>query len=261
MQFSVIRNDISLMDTDAIVVPSNSYLKPGHGTAKTVYEKAGENQLSKACEEVVKRNGRFLVGDATHTLGFDLPAKYIVHAIVPRWRGGRHEEDICLAMAYISSLREADNIGCKSIAIPILSAGNNGFEPSYAIKIAIESILEYQPKYDLQRVILVPYDYKTVNIFKDSGIEVEELIDQQYVLQNDERYKLPLRRSIEKNLDQGAKGLRKFADDSKTRMKEMFDDPIVKERVNEKAADVLLNKETLKTIWDIGSKIVARIKK
>lgn len=262
MEFSVVRNDISLMDTDAIVVPSNRYLKPGSGAAKSVFEKAGEKELIAACEKLIKKNGKLDVGEVAYTLGYSLKAKYIIHAAVPRWQDGKKKEYELLSATYLCALHQADEIGCKSIAFPILAAGNNGFNLGLAIKIAHDSVLYFQPKYDLKKVILVPYDSKAVNIFKDSGMKVIELIDEEYVLKNDAEYK-PL---LQKEIEQGFEKIRKIAEDGKNIVKGALDDPKFKKNIGNiaqdvaiEAARVALKKENLMKYREIGAMIIKNI--
>ena len=76
MKYSCVRNDISKMETDAIVLPANPKLRIGSGTSKAIFENAGIDKLKKACKEWTKKYGDIWVGSSVPTLGYDLPAKY-----------------------------------------------------------------------------------------------------------------------------------------------------------------------------------------
>ncbi len=187
MKITFVRNDISNMDTDAIVLPANPELKVGPGTSKAIFEAAGWKNLEKACNNLFKHYGLREAGTALATDGFALPAEYIIHAIVPYWNGGNDMEYEKLCAAYISSLILADGMGCKTIAIPVLASGNNKFDPDLALDIAIKSIMEYEPKYGLEEAFLTLYGFNLTNKVKDRGFEVTELIDTKYELNKDER--------------------------------------------------------------------------
>ena len=189
MDIRFVRNDISKMNTDAIVLPANSELKVGHGSSKAIFEAAGWKNLEKACDILHKRFGYLKAGRAVVTSGFDLPAKYIIHAVVPYWDGGRNHEYEKLCSAYLSSLTLADEIGCKTVAIPVLASGHNKFRGDVALDIAIKSIEEFKPRYGLEEAVLTLYGHRITNEVKDRGYEVTELIDTAYVLNKDEHVK------------------------------------------------------------------------
>ena len=173
MQFEIIASDITRVSADAIVLPANPALLEGSGTSAAIYGAAGRRRLTAACADVTKKYGRIADGCAVPTPAFDLPAGCIIHAIVPRWRGGDHDEYARLSSAYLSSLYGADQLGCKSIAFPLLASGNNGFDLRLAFDIARESIEQYEPE-QLERVILVLYGNRTVDTVRSWGCEVVE---------------------------------------------------------------------------------------
>ena len=84
MPFLMIRNDITKVAADAIVNPANRNLLQGSGTSRAIYQAAGEQKLTAACEAI----GQCDLGKAVCTPAFGLPAKYIFHAVCPAWHGG-----------------------------------------------------------------------------------------------------------------------------------------------------------------------------
>ena len=196
------------MDVDAIVLPANPLLEEGHGTSKAIFERAGRRNLTKACKESLKRYRYVKVGTAVPTLGFRLDAKYIIHAVTPKWKDGKSGEYGKLSSAYLSSLKLADIMDCESIAIPLLAAGNNKFDLDSALEIAFDSIKNYEALNKLNKVYLVVYSMWATDKIRQMGLEMTEVIDQAYVLANDEKVK-PLG---EKILDQGAEIAYKWGD-------------------------------------------------
>lgn len=120
MPFLMIRNDITKVAADAIVNPANRNLLQGSGTSRAIYQAAGEQELTAACEAI----GRCDLGRAVCTPAFGLPAKYIFHAVCPAWHGGGFGEAEQLASAYHSALKLAAKYHCESVAFPLLSSGN-----------------------------------------------------------------------------------------------------------------------------------------
>ena len=221
MEFEVIRNDICNMKVDAVVLPTNPYLKEGNGTSTAIFERAGRRALTKACKESLKRYQYVGVGTAIPTLGFNLDAKYIIHAVTPKWKDGKSGEYGKLSSAYLSSLKLADIMGCDSIAIPLLAAGSNRFDLDSAITIAFESIGNYETSNKLDKVYLVVYGMRATDKIRQMGIKMTEEIDQAYVLANNERVK----KLGEKILDQGAEIAYKWGDYALEKAMAFLNDP------------------------------------
>ena len=112
MPFLMIRNDITKVAADAIVNPANRNLLQGSGTSRAIYQAAGEQELTAACEAI----GHCDLGRAACTPAFGLPAKYIFHAVCPAWQGGGFGEAEQLAGAYHSALELAAEYHCESVA-------------------------------------------------------------------------------------------------------------------------------------------------
>lgn len=87
---------ITKLDTDAIVNAANEGLLEGGGVCGAIFLEAGSVELTKACNAI----GGGKTGNAVITLGFNLPAKYVIHAVGPRWFDGKHNEPNLLYSAY-----------------------------------------------------------------------------------------------------------------------------------------------------------------
>lgn len=104
MPFLMLRNDITKITADAIVNPENQNLLPGSGTSRAIYQAAGEQELTAACEAI----GHCEPGKAVCTPAFGLPAKYIFHAVCPAWHGGFFGE--AKQLAGVRTVRTGRNI-------------------------------------------------------------------------------------------------------------------------------------------------------
>ena len=189
MPFLMIRNDITKVTADAIVNPANRNLLQGSGTSRAIYQAAGEQELTAACEAI----GHCEPGRAVCTPAFGLPAKYIFHAVCPAWQGGLFGEAEQLAGAYHSALELAAEYHCESVAFPLLSSGNYGYPKEQAFRIAVDTITQYVMEHDLT-VYLVLYDRHSLAVSRKLFTSVEEYIDDHYVAQNDESYQFDRRR-------------------------------------------------------------------
>lgn len=171
MDFNIVKANIIDVVADAVVLPANSQLKEGSGVSAAIFEAAGRNNLKKACEKVAPCEE----GKAVPTLAFDLNAKYIIHAVVPKWIDGEHNEYELLCSAYLYSLNIAEVMGCESIAFPLLASGNNGFDLEFAFQIAKESINSFSGT-NLKNVTLVIYGEHIASIVKEQGYAFAEIL-------------------------------------------------------------------------------------
>ena len=131
--------DITELDVDAIVNAANSRLMQGGGVCGAIFKKAGAENLTKACGKI----GGCETGSATITPGFDLKAKYIIHAVGPIWQGGNDNEEELLYGAYKQSLNLAKENDCRSIAFPLISSGIYGYPKNLAWQTAIQACRDF----------------------------------------------------------------------------------------------------------------------
>ena len=149
--------DITELDSDAIVNAANSQLKEGGGVCGAIFRKAGPEKLQKSCDEI----GGCETGSAAITPGFNLKAKYVIHAVGPVWHGGDANEAELLSGAYTKSLKLAKENDCHSIAFPLISSGIYGYPKKQAWKIAIQScrdFLDDNPDWDIKIIFAVISD-------------------------------------------------------------------------------------------------------
>ncbi len=136
----VIVADITTLEVDAIVNAANRQLKGGGGVDGAIHRAAGKGRLQEACRAL----GGCETGDAKVTEGFDLPARWIVHAVGPRWKGGGKGEAALLASAYRRSLEEAARVGAASLAFPAISTGVYGYPAEAAAEVAVATVAEHK---------------------------------------------------------------------------------------------------------------------
>ena len=142
------------MDTDAIVNAANDRLWAGSGVCGAIFRAAGYDKLQAACNEI----GHCDTGSAVITPGFDLKAKYIIHAVGPVWNGGDYNEPQLLYGAYQKSLELALENGCHSIGFPLISAGIFGYPKDKAWRKAIQACTDFfekHPDADLKVIFAV----------------------------------------------------------------------------------------------------------
>ena len=176
MPFRITRNDITKVAADVIVITANPEPVIGGETEEAVYEAAGREQLLN--ERV--RIGRIRRGDAAFTRAYDLPADYIIHTAGPVWEGGSHGEKEILRSCYEESLFLAGDLGCGSIAFPLLAAGSGGFPKDEALQIAVSVFSTFLMRYDMD-ITLVVSD-KQEYVLSDKVFDgVETYINDHYV--------------------------------------------------------------------------------
>ena len=177
MPFSIVRNDITKMKTDAIVNTANDHPTVGTGCDHAVYEAAGFSDL---LDYRVKNIGFVPEGDVFLTPGFRLPAKHIIHAISPHYVDGKSGEEKLLRSCYRKSLALAEKQGFRSIAFPLISTGGFGYPKEEGMRIAIDEIHAFLLTSDMQ-VYLVVFDQKATSMGQKLYPDLEAYIDQHYV--------------------------------------------------------------------------------
>lgn len=134
----IIQGDITKMKADAIVNAANNSLLGGGGVDGTIHAAAGPHLL----EECMTLHGCH-TGDAKITLGYDLPAKHVIHTVGPVYSGKSSDCDM-LRACYRNSLDLAKKADLHSIIFPAISTGAFGFPAKIAAEIAYDTIAEWQ---------------------------------------------------------------------------------------------------------------------
>lgn len=138
MTLRAIRADITTLDVDAVVNAANAALQMGGGVCGAIFRAAGADALAAACAAVAPCP----TGQARITPAFALPARFVIHAVGPVWRGGGAGEAALLAGCYRESLCLLRAAGGRSIAFPAISTGIFGYPADQATRIAVATVRE-----------------------------------------------------------------------------------------------------------------------
>ena len=161
---------ITKLDTDAVVNAANTGLWEGGGVCGYIFHDAGSKEMTVACQKI----GHCDEGSAVITPGFKLPAKYVIHAVGPRWSGGENNEPKLLYNAYKQSLLLAKENGLHSIGFPLISAGIFGYPVDKAWRKAIQACNDFirdNPDYDI-KIIFAVLDDKILAIGEETLKEI-----------------------------------------------------------------------------------------
>lgn len=132
----IVKQGITTLNVDCVVNAANEGLLAGSGVCGAIFKEAGYEKLERACKEI----GHCDTGSAVITPGFDLKARYIIHAVGPRWQGGNHNEKNLLANCYRAAMLLAQEKGCRSIGFPLISSGIFGYPKKEAWEVAMLAV-------------------------------------------------------------------------------------------------------------------------
>ena len=185
MPLKIVRNDITKMNTEAIVNTANTLPVVGPGCDMAIYKAAGYDELLAYRTEHI---GEVPEGDAFITPGFRLRARYIIHAVSPLFVNGSEGEESLLRSCYRKSLKLAKEKGIRSIAFPLISTGGFGYPKEEGLRIAVDEINAFLLK-NRMIIYLVVFDEKASNLGRRLFPDLEEYIDQNYVAEvHEEEY-------------------------------------------------------------------------
>lgn len=155
----IVRDDITTLRVDAIVNAASEALAPGGGVCGAIYRAAGPKLV-----DATNRIGGCATGDAVLTPGFSLPARFVIHAVGPIWRGGHAREAELLRQAYDSAFRVArGEAAIRSVAFPAISTGIYGFPKQLAAGIAVRAMRDHERTFD--RIVACLFDAESEEFY------------------------------------------------------------------------------------------------
>ena len=188
MPFKIVRNDITKMNTEAIVNTANEYPVVGPGCDSAVYKAAGYEKLLAYRTEKI---GVIPEGEVFITPGFALSAKYIIHAVSPLYISGDEGEEEKLRSSYRKSLALAKEQGIGSIAFPLISTGSFGYPKEEGLRIALDEINAFLLGNEME-IYLVVFGEDTTALGTKLYPDLEAYIDRNYVEEKlEEEYGMP----------------------------------------------------------------------
>ncbi|MCR4897787.1 MAG: macro domain-containing protein [Acholeplasmatales bacterium] len=171
MKIELKYGDITLSKCDAIVNAANSRLQAGSGVCGAIFDAAGYDKLQDECNNI----GYCKTGSACITLGYNLLAKYVIHAVGPIYLNDEVSEPL-LKGAYKKSLEIADKYSLKSIAFPAISTGVYGYPLEKGIRIALKTFKEFNNENESKIDIVYLYCYNKNQYDTYKKIFKEEII-------------------------------------------------------------------------------------
>lgn len=165
-----ILGDITKVKADAIVNAANESLLGGEGVDGAIHSAAGPKLLEE-CATL----GGCKYGEAKITKGYNLPAKYVIHTVGPRWLDGDGNEKKLLAQCYQNSLELAEENNINSIAFPAISTGDFGMPIEATAPIAIKEVSKFLKNSKIvQSVTFVLFSQKDFDIYRQEYLEIQK---------------------------------------------------------------------------------------
>jgi O-acetyl-ADP-ribose deacetylase len=136
VDLNVVRGDIAEQDVDAVVNAANRAMRGGAGVDGAIHRAGGPAVL----EDCIRRFPRGLAtGDAGWTTAGAMPARWVIHVVGPDWGRGERDRSL-LTSCYARALAVADELGARSVAFPLISAGAYRWPKDDAIAAAVDTL-------------------------------------------------------------------------------------------------------------------------
>lgn len=176
MGLKVLFDDITKLTVDAVVNSTNPNLVGYSGVDRIIHE-LGRDELDEACARL---SGKLVLGEAVSTKAYNMPCKYIIHIASLYWQGGYYGESAIQRSCYRKALEEAEKLKCKSVAFPLIAAGNNLLPVPVALENAVTVISEYLSLYSDMDVYLVLHGDVVKTIYDAKIDELDKYIEGEF---------------------------------------------------------------------------------
>ncbi|MFC1865566.1 macro domain-containing protein [Chloroflexota bacterium] len=170
----LLKGDITLQSTDAIVNAANPDLKGGAGVDGAIHKAGGPGILSE-CKKIIEKQGRLAIGKAVITSGGNLNAKHVIHTVGPVWHDGNKGEAELLSSSYRESLMLAEENNLSSVSFPSISTGAYGYPTYKAAQEALKTVAIFlkDEASIVKIVVFVLYDYRTFDAYQVAMSEIK----------------------------------------------------------------------------------------
>ena len=149
MRLEVVEGDITRQDVDAIVNAANRAMRGGGGVDGAIHAAAGPGLLRECIERFPDG---LATGEAGWTTGHDLSARWVIHVVGPNYRAGERDREL-LVSCYRNALRVADEVGARSVAFPLVSAGIYGWPFEDAVRAAADTLTTTVTSVEIARIV------------------------------------------------------------------------------------------------------------
>ncbi|MDT5138578.1 MAG: hypothetical protein QOD58_2840 [Mycobacterium sp.] len=160
MEPEVLQADVTKLEVDAISNAANTELRHGGGVAAAI-SRAGGPEVQRESKE----KSPIGLGEAVETTAGDMPARYVIHAATME-PGGPTSAEI-ITRATVSTLRRADELGCRSLALVAFGTGVGGFPLQEAARLMVDAVRQHQPG-SLQRVVFAVHGDAAEHAFTEA---------------------------------------------------------------------------------------------
>lgn len=176
MAFQIINSDITTLNVDAIVNPTDHFYSGGGGLDMQIHDICGQ-----PLRDATNKLPRLHLGEAKATEGFALPCKYIIHTSGPHWTSKSSLETAVLGSCYRNSLVMANSLSCKSIAFPLIASKGKNFPKEVALTVAINAIEECVQEFPDINIILTVFGSWTERLSSELFTTVSQYIKDLYI--------------------------------------------------------------------------------
>lgn len=149
MELTVVRGDITEQDVDAVVNAANRAMRGGGGVDGAIHRAGGPAVLADCIARFPHGLG---TGEAGWTTAGSMKARWVIHVVGPNFRAGERDRSL-LTSCYAHALGVADELGARSMAFPLVSAGIYGWPRDDAIDAAVTTLRSTPTRVEEARLV------------------------------------------------------------------------------------------------------------
>jgi O-acetyl-ADP-ribose deacetylase len=157
-ELEVLQADVTKLEVDAIANAANTQLRHGGGVAAAIARAGGPAVQRESTEKAP-----IGLGEAVETTAGDMPARYVIHAATMELGGPTSAEIITRATA--ATVRKADDLGCRSLALVAFGTGVGGFPLEQAARLMVDAVRQHRPS-SLERVVFAVHGDEAEQAFR-----------------------------------------------------------------------------------------------